>query len=158
NELMDLSKIKSLDRQPLNVKIYEKLKTAIITGDIPPNSKLTETVIAKQMDVSTTPVREAFRRLSSEGLVKTVPWKGIIVQSYSQVDMKNADPCREPTDVVSLRIAVEKVDEKGVAQLEELLEKFKKVETATETFPVTSEIHNTIVSYLGNKKMKSPFT
>ena len=79
----NINGILPLGRQPLSQKIYESLKQLILEGDIPPGSKLNETQVAERMNTSTTPVREAFRLLASEGLVKIEPWKGVVVQEYS---------------------------------------------------------------------------
>ena len=49
--------------------VYEKIKEAIVSGLIPAGSKLSETELSKQFDVSRTPVREAIRQLAETGLV-----------------------------------------------------------------------------------------
>jgi DNA-binding GntR family transcriptional regulator len=61
------------------LKIYHSLRHDILTMSLPPGDPLDEVMIAKRFDVSRSPVREALIRLSSEGLVKTLPNKSTMV-------------------------------------------------------------------------------
>ena len=55
---------------------YQELRHKIITKQLKPGQRLPEVNIAVQMGVSRTPVREALRRLASEGLVIIIPNSG----------------------------------------------------------------------------------
>ena len=70
-----LSAVDSIERLPLSEQVYLTLKTAILTGELMPQEKLNEVKIAEQLQVSATPVREAFRKLAKDNLVVIVPWK-----------------------------------------------------------------------------------
>jgi DNA-binding GntR family transcriptional regulator len=58
---------------------YARLRHAIVTGAVAPGSWLREKDVADQFEISRTPVREALRRLSCEGLVRLVPGRGALV-------------------------------------------------------------------------------
>ena len=148
-------KIPPIGRKPLNVKVYETLKKSIISGTCQPNTKLSESELAKQMNVSPTPVREAFRRLAAEGLVKIIPWKGAVVSSYSLADIKDTYQCREALEVYMTRLAVPNIDKKGISKLRMLLEQSKEAKNETELVEINSRIHTTITDYANNSKMKS---
>ena len=66
-------------RGQIALKIYNSLRHDILTMLLPPGGLLDEVKIAKRFDVSRSPVREALIRLSSEGLVKTLPNKSTMV-------------------------------------------------------------------------------
>lgn len=80
------AKTESLDlrraehREPVAVHVHRELRRAILRGRFPPNSRLIETELAKQLNVSRTPVREAISKLESEGLAKRLKTGGCIVE------------------------------------------------------------------------------
>lgn len=148
-------KISSVGRQPLNVQAYENLKAAIINGDISPGTKLSETKVAQMMNVSATPVREAFRRLAAEGLVKSVPWKGVIVQAFSVNEIKESYQCREALEMIAAGLAVENIDDNGIAKLYTLLDLSQKADSASQLVNINSQIHNLIMDYANNNKLKT---
>jgi len=79
--------------------IAERLRHAILQGDLPPGTPLVETALAAQFDVSRAPLREALRQLVEEGLVVTVPYTGTRVTSLSVDDLR---------EIQSMRITLER--------------------------------------------------
>lgn len=71
--------------QPVNLHqaATDGLRSLIVTGSLEPNRRLVEREIAEQLGVSRTPVREAFFRLQTEGLVSAHEGKGLRVSSLS---------------------------------------------------------------------------
>jgi len=79
-----------LERVPkatLRAHIVERLRVAILSGDIPPGAPLVETALSERFDVSRGPLREALRQLIEEGLVVTVPYTGTRVAELSVEDV-----------------------------------------------------------------------
>lgn len=66
-------------RGVLHGAAVERLRRLIVTGELPPGSRLKETVLCVQLGVSRTPVREAFRTLAVEGLVTLLPNHSAVV-------------------------------------------------------------------------------
>jgi DNA-binding GntR family transcriptional regulator len=66
---------------------YERLKTDILNGDLPPGFQAPEPDIAARLGMSRTPVREALIRLEAEGLVGLIPRHGARVLPVSQKDI-----------------------------------------------------------------------
>ncbi|GIU66862.1 GntR family transcriptional regulator [Candidatus Phycosocius spiralis] len=79
-------------------KAYLYLKNQILNGDVPAGEHVSEAEIAISAGVSRTPVREAIRRLSSEGLLLRRPHLGAVVPKWSQEELE---------DVFSLRALLE---------------------------------------------------
>lgn len=150
---MSISKIETVGRQPLNIIVYENIKKAIIEGEIRPGTRLTETKVGEQMNVSTTPVREAFRRLESERLVKIIPWRGAIVQEISDQELAEVYQCREALEVLAITLAIDLIEDKEIQELEDLIEDLKKAKDFTEHVEVNNTFHNAILKSAKNKTL-----
>ena len=66
---------------------YDQLISAIETGGLCPGDRLLETELAAKFGVSRTPVREAIRRLESDGIVEHKPRVGAVVRSLGQQEI-----------------------------------------------------------------------
>lgn len=70
-------------------RVTEELHRAILNGDIQPGAAVSIVELCEQFDVSHIPVREALRRLESEGLVSLRPGRSALVASLSIEDLDN---------------------------------------------------------------------
>lgn len=91
--------------QPLRTVVYERIRAAILTGDLEPGAALSEADQAVQLGCSRTPVREAFQRLSREGLVEIAPKRGTFVAQLSLAKAREAFEFREAIEVPCARLA-----------------------------------------------------
>lgn len=66
-------------KQSLAEQAYEKIEEMIVTHKLKPGMVFTEADLIKRLDVGRTPVREALMRLAGQGLVVTIPRRGMMV-------------------------------------------------------------------------------
>ncbi|MCY0389820.1 GntR family transcriptional regulator [Robbsia sp. Bb-Pol-6] len=78
--------------------VLTTLRTEILKGRYPENTHLRQEEVARRLNVSTTPVREAFRDLRAEGLVSIDANKGVVTRSLTIADV---------TEIYELRITLE---------------------------------------------------
>ena len=64
------------DHKPLREVVYDELKRRIMTGQIPPGTRMMEIELSESFGVSRTPIREAIRKLEKEGLATIEPRRG----------------------------------------------------------------------------------
>lgn len=147
-------KIKGLGRQTLNQKVYENLKLSILNGDLAPETKLNETHVAEQLNVSATPVREAFRTLASEGLVEIIPWKGVVVKKFSNDEVLEVYQCREVLEVLAVELAIDKIDKNDLEILDNYIKISKNSNNISELVKINTDIHEFILDKSGNNKLK----
>ncbi len=80
-------------------QVYNKIKSAILNGELTPGERIVQEDLTEQLRVSRTPVREALQRLKSEGLVTIKPFYGAMV---FQVSIK------ELSEIYDIRISIER--------------------------------------------------
>lgn len=71
----------------IQAQVYNILKQNICDGVYKPGQRLLETEVAASLKVSRSPVREAMRKLATEGLVKEFPNRGVFVRQFSDEDI-----------------------------------------------------------------------
>lgn len=86
---------------------YEFLRSKILSGELPPQSRIKEQEVAAQLGVSRTPVREALARLESEGLIHSSPRRGAVVR---QIELDEIDETYE------IRAALERLVSKRACE------------------------------------------
>jgi DNA-binding GntR family transcriptional regulator len=90
------------------VEAYEKLKKAIIDYEFPPGKLLIERELCELIGVSRTPVREALRRLSSDGFVDFVPGRGTVVTRLTKEDMIHIYELKEALDKMAVKLCIQR--------------------------------------------------
>jgi DNA-binding GntR family transcriptional regulator len=84
---------------------YEALREAITSGALLPGTRLREAALARHFAISTTPVREALRRLDREGLVRLSPNRGAIVAEFDVREILDFFEIREVLECRAVRRA-----------------------------------------------------
>lgn len=101
---------------------YNYLRTAIITGRFPSEKPLVEREICDKLGVSRTPVREALRRLGSEGLVDFIPNRGVFVSALSKEKATQLYEMKEALECMAARLCAERASEDALTRMAECIE------------------------------------
>lgn len=96
---------------------YDRLREAIVRGDIAPNSRLVESDIGAAFQMSRGAVRNALIRLEQEGLVVREPHRGARVRQVSDQEAVEILEARAVLEGLAVRQAAQRIDEEGVARL-----------------------------------------
>lgn len=107
--------------------VYQKLKNAIIKRYIKQGTKLVETALAKQLQVSRTPIRGAIRRLAYEGFAKYEQNRGVCVIEPTLEEIKETFFVREQLEGAAAGLAAKNVKPKVIEQLETYLLEEEKI-------------------------------
>ena len=143
----------------LSARVLEAIKKAILSEELAPGQKVTETLLAKMLGVSRTPVRESLRALSAEGFITLSPNSSFIVNSFTLEDTKEVLQVRGALEGLAARLAAEKITD---AQKEELIHTFESVNEIEplegvvrgERFMhIDTDFHQTILRIAGNSRI-----
>jgi DNA-binding GntR family transcriptional regulator len=90
--------------------VYDALRGAILTGSLEPGSKLSVPDLARQLDVSRSPVREAVLRLTQDRLAVETPRRGVEVAQVDTDELADLYEVRAALEGVAARLATERAD------------------------------------------------
>ena len=121
-----LEALRSLpERRSLGQHAYEKLKQAIVKGDLTPGSRVVESRVATVLGISRTPVREATHKLEREGLLCQGPSGGVFVVGLMRADIKETFGIRSVLESYAARLATINHKEEGLDSLEEKVRQYE---------------------------------
>jgi DNA-binding GntR family transcriptional regulator len=112
----------ALNKRLLSTQVYDRLKTEIASGKLKPGERLVESEIARTLDVSQAPVRDALKQLTHEGLVLQLPRRGSFVATISQDEAKRSYIVRAALEAVAAREFCEHAPDATFAGLESLIQ------------------------------------
>ncbi|WP_375259707.1 GntR family transcriptional regulator [Citreimonas sp.] len=98
-------------------QVFETLYSAVVSLKLPPGAKVSEAEIAKQLDVSRQPVRDAFFRLSKLGFLLIRPQRATLVSRISERAVLNAAFVRTAIEAECTRLATERRTDEDIARL-----------------------------------------
>lgn len=142
---------------PLRDKVFNALREAILNGSLKPGQSLIETKLAEEMGVSRTPIREAIRKLELEGLVSSVPNKGVIVKGISVQDVNDIYTIRHCLEGLAARWAVMRITREELGKLEEnmdLMEFYTRRNDLAQVNTKNSEFHEIIFRATKSKPLR----
>jgi DNA-binding GntR family transcriptional regulator len=147
----------------LKDRTVEVLTDAILSGKIKPGERLNESQLARDLQVSRAPVREALQQLQEQSLIINVPRRGMFVVSLDDDDIQKINSLRVVLEAEALRLARKNLTPQRDKKLEQLLTTMENMEpTPTKiSMRVDFEFHRTIWSFSGNEyleKMLSSLT
>jgi DNA-binding GntR family transcriptional regulator len=131
--------------------VYEALRERILAGEIPRGTRLRQVALAEELGVSRTPLREALRRLSAEGLVEFSPNLGATVSQLDLGDMRHAWVARIALEPGAARLAAEAADPPAIARMWRAVEQQRTAgDDQTAGFAANREFHLALVAASGN--------
>lgn len=138
----------SINNQPIREQVLTKLRMMILKYELKPGDKIIEADIAKRLNVSRTPVREALHRLEEEGLMEIYPRRYCLVKGITIDSIHEINLIRAKLEPVTAVISVDNLTDEDFDQLSSILEKSKvafEQNNINLMIELNDEFHNIII-------------
>lgn len=111
----------ALSRQfPLSDQVYALVRKAVILGHLPPGAPVNEVEIARRLGISRTPVREAVRKVSEEGLIEVFAQHGTFVSGIHRAQVEEAYIIRIALELESVERAASQITDSQLQDIEDI--------------------------------------
>ncbi len=137
-------------------QVYSIIKKAIVSGEYEPNYWLQEVELSKELGVSRSPVREALKQLSADGLVKEIPNKGTFVREFTEKEIIEVYEIRELFETYAILHLPKKLSIEQIEKMEEYKRNFEKYHREDDLdmyIEVDSKFHRFIMECADNSIM-----
>ncbi len=124
------------------------IREQIITGELAAGEQLRQRDLAARFQVSQTPVREAMRRLESEGLVIGDTHRGFTVVEPDDGPVEENFQIRAALESLGASLAARKIDAAGIARLQELNDRMRALDEGDPRYAgLNREFHFSVYEY-----------
>lgn len=140
------------ERQTLADSVTESLREAIFAGVFQTSERLAEAQLARRLQVSRAPIREALAALEQEGLVRRTSG-GTTVSQLSREDAVEICTLRHALELLAMRLALGRPAEALCAALEENIERTRAATDPRDLARLDLEFHQILVRAAGHQRL-----
>ncbi len=152
-----------IQRTSLSESVVEYIKQQTIAGRLNPGERIIETKIAEELNISQTPVREALRQLSGEGIVTLHPNRGAIIRPLEPSDVFEIYSIRAVLEGMAMRFACQGA---SLAEVQRLQVFFVRMEqkvadprfSATDLVNDSGKIHQYIIDLARHARLETMYS
>lgn len=146
-----------LARSVLADQVRERLLERILSGRYPPDARIIETQVARELGTSQAPVREALRGLEALGVVEITPFRGARVRRPTRRELLEAYAVRSALESLAARLAVPRLTDADLARLTETTDAMQAAARADDAHRVAeadARFHGMIVALADNATLR----
>jgi DNA-binding GntR family transcriptional regulator len=151
-----------LDQSGGAAAAYLTLRTAIIEGRLGPGTRLVEQRLAEELNISRTPIREAVRMLTADGLIVTERHRGAIVRTLDRNDVLDLYELRARLEAYASERAATRITPEQLRTIEEGIRSFDRavqnpklndLERTRNLSAANGQIHSTVLSASSHERL-----
>jgi len=147
-----------LVRRTLEDQAYELLQKMIVKGELAMGKLYSESEIAKQFNISRTPVRTAIQHLEKDGLVTILTNRGFCVREFTERDIREVYELRKALETYAIERFID--EKKDVKELQKTIERLKTYAEGGDLASVTEQdrkFHLLLIKETGNTRLEEDY-
>jgi DNA-binding GntR family transcriptional regulator len=145
-----------MEHLSLKEKAYHIIKEKLLKMEFEPGGRIREDLLAEEISMSRTPVREAINKLTAEGFINYVPRRGLFFIEIKKEEIRDLLDVREALEILAVNKCIEKISVEKIKCLGQILDDCERVLKAgqyTRCNDLDSQFHQEIAKVSGNKKL-----
>ena len=141
-------------------RAYELLKQRLIGGSYPPGAQLKEEHLARELDISRTPVRSALKRLVQDGLATSDPGRGVRVAEWTESDIRETYHLRSLLEGYAAELAAQRGGPALATTLQKLNQRMEAAiarggaDMPARVQDINSQFHRAILEACGSARLR----
>jgi DNA-binding GntR family transcriptional regulator len=146
-----------IERHPLSEQVAKRLRAMIAESMLKPGEKLIERVLAQTLQVSRTPLREAFKLLAGDGLIDLVPNYGAFVANPNPREAEHLSTALRAIEAAAGELACLTASDEAIAAIRNMHDRMLKAfrrRDPIECFKLEQQIHLGIARACGNATLQ----
>jgi DNA-binding GntR family transcriptional regulator len=144
----------------LHNEVADRLRELITRGELAPGQRLNERVLTERFGISRTPLREAFKVLSSDGLVKLLPNRGAIVTTITRDDAEDMFQVMAVLEALGGELACLRASDQDIAEIRALhaqMRGYFEQGDLDDYFDFNQRIHQKIIDCARNSELTDAY-
>ena len=140
----------------LRDKAYSTIKQKLLQRDIRPGERIREDLLAEEISMSRTPVREAISQLTTEGFIVNLPRKGLFCASIDREEMLDFLKIREALETLAVTECIERATDEEIERLDAILINLEEALLSgarRQASDLDSQFHTAIAEMSKSKKL-----
>jgi DNA-binding GntR family transcriptional regulator len=122
--------------------VTEHLRQAILLGHLPGGTRLVQSELAEAFNVSVTPIREALRELSTQGLIELDAFKGAVVRMPTLAELEEVYELRSVLIPLSVKKSIDRITPEQIQQAEPILDQMEATTDHERWVDLNRNFHN----------------
>lgn len=143
---------------PLSELVYRRLREEIRAGDLRSGQRLKEMELAARLRVSRTPIREAVRRLVSDGLVENTSFGGMAITTLDRQQVRELYGLREALEGTAARMAAQHASQPDLAAMRSILDAWRAADEPAAIARRNQRFHAAIRDAAHNRYLRQALT